>query len=343
MSQILKPYEELAIASDRKIFFHIRLKLTAVYLAIITSILLVSNTFNYLDLQHDINEAKNYMRTDVKFETVFGHAASLDMLIKEMIVEDILVLAVAAWISYFFAGFTLKPVQRALIVQKTFSENASHELRTPLAIIKSDIEVLLRNRHRSEGDVTSTLESVVEEIDRMSTMTNDLLLLSRFEHQRSTVQEPLNLAEVTGNVVKKMTLLAHEKSIDMKFISSNPVITFNAGDIFALERALFNLIQNAITYTPKDGSITVTLKEEKRSILLTIIDTGCGIKHKDLPHVFERFYKGATSEGTGLGLPIVKEIIENHRGKITIKSKEGEGTEVILRFSVSKLNRFNNA
>lgn len=343
MSLILKPYEELVIASDRKIFLRIRLKLTALYLAVIACILFGYNTLNYIDLRHDIASAQYYQITDTEFKNVLGHAASLSILVKEMIIEDLIILMFAAWISYIFAGYTLKPAQRSLFIQKSFSENASHELRTPLAIMKSDIEVLLRNPHPDKDTITATLKSVVEEINRMTTMTNDLLLLARLEHEGITIQNPINIVQVTEHVVQKMMLLAQEKGIAMQFVSNRNVMTLYKGSVFALERALFNILQNAVTYTPSDGSIVVTLTEEKKSILLTVKDTGKGIAPKDLPYVFERFYKGETSEGTGLGLAIVKEIIEIHEGKINIRSKKDSGTEIVIRFPIPKLNRFGTA
>lgn len=330
MSQILKPYEELVIASDRKIFFHVRLKLTAVYIVIIMCILLGYNTITYLDLRHDLAEAEYDVKTGIELSDFPGHAESLPSLVKKIVVEDIVILSIAAWISYLFAGYTLRPVQRSLILQKKFSENASHELRTPLAVMRSDAEVLLRNHNPSKEDVTFTLKSIVEEIDRMTVMTNDLLLLARSEHQVVAPQKSINIEEIISSIVLKMSSLARTVGVSIMLIPQKSSFIIN-GDIAALERVFINILQNAITHTPKDGSITVSLKEDNGYVLICIQDTGKGISSKDIPHVFERFYKGENSGGTGLGLPIVKEIIHSHGGMVSLRSNVGVGTEVIVK------------
>jgi signal transduction histidine kinase len=320
----------LVIASDRKIFLKVRLRLTGVYLVIIACILLGYNTLNYLDLRHDLAERKYYTKMDTELTDVPGHAETLQLLVKEMIVEDFIILSIAAWISYLFAGYTLRPVQHSLIVQKNFSENASHELRTPLAVIKSDAEVLLRNKNPTEDVVKATLESIVEEIDRMTLMTNDLLLLARSERQTTVLPKSINIVELIETVIKKMTSLADKKGVVLTCVT-HYTSCIVMGDVMTLERVFFNLLQNAITYTPEQGTVTVALKKDNRCVTITIQDTGKGIATKDLPHVFERFYKGESSHGTGLGLPIVKEIIESHQGTVRIRSELGVGTEVCLK------------
>lgn len=330
MSQTLKPYEELVIASDRKIFLKVRLRLTGVYLVIIACILFGYNTLNYLDLKHDLAERQYYTKMDTEITDVPGHAETLGLLVEKIIVEDSIILFFAAWFSFIFAGYTLRPVQRTLIVQKKFSENASHELRTPLAVIKSDAEVLLRNQNPTEEVIKATLKSIVEEIDRMTDMTNDLLLLARSENQTAVVQKSINLVEILDTIVKKMTSLAVKKDIELKIVT-NRASCIVIGDIKTLERVFFNLLQNAITHTPEHGTITVNVKKDMGYVKIVIKDNGNGIASKDLPHVFERFYKGENSSGTGLGLPIVKEIVESHQGTISIRSKVGTGTEVCIR------------
>lgn len=330
MSRTLKPYEELVIASDRKIFLRIRRKLTAVYIGIIACILLGYNTLSYLDLRHDIAEAKFYEKTESELTEVPGHAATIPLLIQKIIIEDTIILTLAAWISYLFAGYTLKPVQRSLVLQKNFTGNASHELRTPLAVIKSDAEVLLRNTSPSKEMIETTLRSIIEEVDRMTTMTNDLLLLARSEGQPTIDKKTINLNEQIGIVLAKMNSLAEKEEVHLDY--NSPKNTFIIqGDLSALLRVFLNLLQNAITYTPKGGTVTVAIHKDAHCAVVTVRDTGKGISLKDLPHVFERFYKGENSLGTGLGLSIVKEIIDAHQGRISVRSEEGKGVEVSVR------------
>jgi two-component system, OmpR family, sensor histidine kinase CiaH len=330
MSQTLKPYEELVIASDHNIFLRVRLKLTSVYVVIIACILLGYNTINYLDLRHDLAEAKLYKKETVELTEVPGHAETLQLLVWDILVEDAFILSFAAWFSYLFAGYTLKPVQKSLVAQRTFAENASHELRTPLAVMRSDAEVLLRNPHPEEGSVKATLQSVIEEIDRMTVMTNDLLLLARSEHKNASDKKSINLIDVLDSMTKKVSSLAEGKGVKLTFDQGSTSYVIS-GDISALERVFLNLLQNAITHTPQHGSISISLKKEMQQVVISCKDTGRGISTKDVPHVFERFYKGVESQGTGLGLPIVKEIIESHDGKVSIRSEIGRGTEVLIR------------
>jgi signal transduction histidine kinase len=259
-----------------------------------------------------------------------GHAATLAILIRKIIVEDIVILSIAAWISYLFAGYTLKPVQRSLLVQKNFSENASHELRTPLSVMKSEAEVLLRNQNPTEEVVRNTLTSIIEEIDRMTKMANDLLLLARSEQPTTLLPKTINIVQVAEAMVQKMQSHASVKGVNLSCVHNKSECIIH-GDSMALERVFLNLIQNAITYTPQGGTVTVALKNESKNAIILIKDTGVGISTKDLPHVFERFYTGNNSKGTGLGLPIVKEIIESHYGSIHIRSVMAKGTEITLK------------
>ena len=330
MSQTLKQYEELVIASDRKIFLKVRLKLTGVYMLIIACIMFGYNTLNYLDLRHDLAERKYYTKMDTEITNVPGHAETLEILIKNIIVEDIIILSISAWISYLFAGYTLRPVQRSLLVQKNFSENASHELRTPLAVIKSDAEVLLRNQNPTGEDIKGALRSIIEEIDRMTIMTNDLLVLARSEHQEASFQKSIDSIALIKRMVEKMTPLASLAGVTLQFDAGKTSCIVN-GDEMALERVFLNLLQNAITHTQEHGLVSISIKKERHCVAVSVKDTGSGINPKDLPHVFERFYKGENSHGTGLGLPIVKEIIDSHEGKISIRSSVGVGTEVRIK------------
>jgi two-component system sensor histidine kinase VicK len=299
-------------------------------MVIIACILFGYNTINYLDLRHDIAQSIQYAKPQAELIAVPGHAATLRILIDDIALEDAIILCLAAIISYVFAGYTLKPVQRALIIQKNFSENASHELRTPLSVIKSDAEVLLRSVNPSKDEVSSTLKSIVEEIDRMTVMTNDLLMLARSEHHVMSPYMPVNMVEIVKNVARKMNSLAVKGGVKINCITRRNEYVIN-GDKLALERVFLNILQNAITHTPQDGFILVEIGEDTDHVVVAVQDTGKGINAEDLPYVFERFYKGQNSQGTGLGLPIIKEIIDNHKGEVRIRSKVGVGTEVIVK------------
>jgi signal transduction histidine kinase len=247
----------------------------------------------------------------------------------EIVLIDLIILVVAAGASYVLAGYTLRPIQKSVEAQRIFSENASHELRTPLAVMKNDAEVLLRNPNPTRDMVHSTLRSNIEEIDRMTKMAKDLLALARSENQATIDTEKINVAEIAKKMGDKMHPIAATKGVALTVKSANPLHI--EGSRINLEHVLLNLLQNAIEHTPKSGSIAVEVLQENADTVIKVSDTGSGIEEKDLPHIFERFYKGEGVSGSGLGLSIVKGLVEQHGGSISIESTKGEGTIAIIR------------
>ena len=247
---------------------------------------------------------------------------------------DGLLLILIGGASYFLADRTLQPIKIALDSQKRFSADASHDLRTPLSIIMSETEVMLGSNHITIDECKKVFKSNLEEANRMSALISDLLMIARTEQDFS--QNDLVVVSIEDQmqkIVEKMLIQARSKNITVKFI--NKV----SGDIkihkYNFERAVENIIQNAINYTPNGGNITIDVLEHKSSFVINIIDTGVGISSVDLPHIFDRFYKASHSRndesGSGLGLPIAKQIIEQHNGTIVFESKIGVGTSVSIK------------
>lgn len=237
-----------------------------------------------------------------------------------------------ALMSYFLASVALIQVRTVLRAQKRFIADASHELRTPLSIIKADSEIALFDGETlSAQEAAHTLKSNLEEVDRMSKIIENLLSLSFYDTKVTEIpSQPLNLTEIAEKLVSKAQILASKKEVVLG-IGDNDT-AWVSGNGTALEQMAMNLIRNAILYTPSGGSVYVSVKKD-RDIYATLIvrDTGIGISAKDLPHVFNPFYKAErpkTNEGSGLGLTIVRKIIERHRGIIQIDSELGVGTTV---------------
>lgn len=228
--------------------------------------------------------------------------------------------------------------------RKEFVANVSHELRTPLTTVKSYTETLsdLVSDENFDREMYSSFLRVIEgETDRMTRLVKDLLLLSSLGH--SAVEESfekIDIAFLTGNIVEKLQHYAKEKNQSLVYEPVNSLPQF-MGNSDRIEQVITNIITNAIKYTPQNGNITVTTMYMFDSIAIKIKDTGIGIPQKDLEHIFERFYrvdKARSREmgGTGLGLAIAKEIVESHKGTISIKSKQNEGTEVMIKLPASK-------
>jgi signal transduction histidine kinase len=331
MARHLKQSAVSDTASAPSVFFWARLKLTGVYVLILAVILIGFSGFLYQSFGRNLSEAdeNDFAGPDIHQHFVQNTLANVE---QEIILIDLIILLAAAGVSYMVAGYTLRPIQRSLEAQRAFSENASHELRTPLAVMKNDIEVLLRNPSPSKDLIHSTLHSNIEEIDRMSKMAEDLLLLARSQNHVLEA-EKINIAGTAHKIADKMRPSAAKKQISLSVSDSTPL--FVQGNAAACERVLMNLLRNAIDHTPAGGAITVTTSREKNHAVLKISDTGAGIKAKDLPRVFERFYKGESAKGTGLGLSIVKEIVTQHDGNIHIDSIEGNGTTITMQFPIA--------
>ena len=228
--------------------------------------------------------------------------------------------------------------------RKEFVANVSHELRTPLTTVKSYTETLsdLVSDENFDRNMYSSFLRVIEgETDRMTRLVKDLLLLSSLGHSAGEESfEKIDIAFLTGNIVEKLQHYAKEKKQSLVYEPMNSLPQF-MGNSDRIEQVITNIITNAIKYTPQNGSITVTTMYMFDSIAIKIKDTGMGIPEKDLEHIFERFYrvdKARSREmgGTGLGLAIAKEIVESHKGTISIKSKQNEGTEVMIKLPASK-------
>ncbi len=217
------------------------------------------------------------------------------------------------------------------LIKQEFISNVSHELRTPITSIKCYVDTLCsHNDQIDEKTRTEFLSIVNEETDRLSNLVNDVLELSRLESPSTKIQ--LSTQEVYPPIdyaLKSIMVLANKKSIKLLTdISENlPALDIHQEYI---ERILINLISNAIKYTPGNGIVKLVVKKEEDSVLFQVIDNGIGIQEEHIPLIFERFYrienKVHTIKGTGLGLTIVKKSIEQHGGKISVRSKLGEGS-----------------
>ncbi len=325
MEPRLKQSGGSAIASEHKVFFWARLKLTVVYVLIVGLILLGFSAILYQNLNRNLVDASEDNFADVETHHHFVQD-TLSTVVNEILIIDFIILVVTAGVSYVLAGYTLRPIQKSVEAQKKFSENASHELRTPIAVMKNDAEVLLRNPHASKELVNSTLKSNIEEMDRMSKMVEDLLVLARSQNGSEASFATVNLIDVAQNMVKKLQPLAERKGVMLE-ITHDEVLSIH-GNTAGIERVLVNLLQNAIEHTSKGGSVKVRLAHGNGTVIVTISDTGSGIDEKDLPYIFDRFYKGNGTNGTGLGLSIVKEIVDQHQGKVELDSVKGLGTTV---------------
>ena len=213
-----------------------------------------------------------------------------------------------------------------------FSNDVSHELKTPLTILKGETEVALR-KERDGKEYKQLLESNLEEINRMSRIIDDLLILCKADRQDTTLNlEKVSLRDLLADVCMDMKFFAENKGVDLA-ISELADVNIS-GDELKLRRMFVNIIENGIKYTPQGGSVAVSSHTENGFVAVDISDTGVGISKEDIGYIFDRFYRADKSRkretGSGLGLSISKWIAQMHQGSIDVKSAPAQGS----RFSI---------
>jgi signal transduction histidine kinase len=250
----------------------------------------------------------------------------------------ILMLSGAA--GYFLAGKTLKPIEEAMEEQERFVSDASHELRTPLTALKTSIEVALREKNMTAREAKTVLKSSLEEVDDLESLASGLLSLTQAPRlENKSASETVDLSKVLENAFKKVRPLARKKKIHLETEIEHIALD---GDRAGLEKIAVILLDNAIKYTPVGGRVSITTAQDKKHVTIVFQDTGVGIPKEDLPHVFDRFYRVDSSRskaevsGFGLGLSIAKQIIDQHKGSISVSSAVGEGTTFTIKLPLSK-------
>lgn len=332
-------------------FHKTRLKLTAWYLLIIMVISISFSVVIYRVLSSELDRVERMQRSRLEhqfpgfFSPDLGNgqlppnfrfmdpeivSETQNRLLLSLTLINILILSTSAIGGYFLAGRTLKPISNMLEEQKRFIADASHEIRTPLTSLKTEIEVNLRNKNLNLKDTRVLLNSNLEEVNNLQSLSDNLIRLTQYQTANNNFSlENLSLNSVINTALKKVSKLALAKNI-----SFNNEIADNTikGQEVSLVELFVIILDNAIKYSPQNSSITIKSHKNDGFIDITIIDQGIGIAKEDLPHLFERFYrsdKSRTKEkiaGYGLGLSIAKEIVEKHHGSIKVKSEINKGT-----------------
>ncbi len=230
----------------------------------------------------------------------------------------------------------LTRVRRLETVRRDFISNLSHELRTPLASLKALTETLQDGALTDEEAAPRFLERIHTELDALTQMAQELLDLSKIESgQVELVLRKVDPLAVLKSATERMRVQAERAGVNLTLeeTATPPKVEADAGRV---EQVLVNLIHNAVKFTRRGGSVTLSAKEEEGgSVVFAVRDTGVGIPSDDLPRIFERFYrvdKSRAGGGTGLGLSIAKHIVEAHGGRIWAQSREGEGS--VFCFSI---------
>jgi two-component system phosphate regulon sensor histidine kinase PhoR len=225
-------------------------------------------------------------------------------------------------------------------VRRDFVANVSHELRTPLSILHGYIETLRDNPKTTREEISRILEIMERHSKRLANLVNDLLVLAQLESPAHNVKlGPVHLAELFDNVVRDWEEKFAEKELKI-IVDLPPNLPLVCGDETRLQEVLYNLLDNAVKYSPQRGSIRLQAEPRGHEIALSVSDNGVGIGKDDLPRIFERFYRVDKARsralgGTGLGLSIVKHITQLHGGRVEAESEPGCGTTVRVLLPVN--------
>ena len=232
--------------------------------------------------------------------------------------------------------------QRSVESQRRFVEHAAHDMQTPLTVLQGNLEVALL-KARTQEEYREALINNLEQVGRLISLTRSLLTLAKFTSDTPPVRlAPLALGPLIRDLLAELKILFDERRIILSFESQS--VPDVQGDAQWIKQALINLLDNALRYTPSDGTVTVRLQSVEGWVSVSVEDTGHGIEPEHLPHLFERFYRtdwarAKDSGGTGLGLPIVKEIADAHGGTVAVTSHVNKGSVFTLRLPIATQQR----
>lgn len=316
-----------------------RLKLTLFYLATLLVFSLTLTTGIRMYAEYELNQSIAVQRGEFRELAEYG----LDLLVpnpertftraqdsqaelarqhlnEKLVLLNLGALIVGGLVSWWFAGRTLKPIAAAHEAQARFVADASHELRTPLANIRAENEVFLRQKHFDEADTRELVQSNLEEVQRLEHLSRDLLALTQYGQARLPLAA-VSVQAIIDEALEQTAKLMHDKSVKVEQ-------QVEAADIHgnqeSLARLLVILLDNAVKYGAEAGTVYVAGARHGAYYVLTIRDEGAGIAAHDLPHIFDRLYRGDTSRaragrvisGYGLGLALAKEIVQANGGSI---------------------------
>lgn len=338
-----------------------RIKLTAWYLLIIMVISMSFSAFIYKVLTSELDRVQQIQRSRVErglperhlIIPVPGESGQRPglLLIDTDIIEETKhrlviflviinsgILMLSGGAGYFLAGRTLKPIAQMLDEQNRFVSDASHELRTPLTSIRSEIEVNLRDKRMGLAEAKKLLRSNLEEVVNLQSLSDKLIKLAQYQKGgNGMVFEKVVFGQVVEEAVRRVDGLAKSRQISIVKKIRAEEVEVNKSSLVEL---LVILLDNAIKYSPRVSKVEITTQGTDGKVLIGVKDRGAGIDERDLPHLFDRFYRVDESRtksnvaGYGLGLSIAKQIVDRHNGSIWVESEPDKGTVFTVQLPV---------
>lgn len=329
-----------------------RIKLTAWYLLIIMLISIVFSLVIYSGINRELGRFERLRELRLRREQELMLPAPFPRELREIDTQAVAaarirltltlifinagIFGIAGLAGYFLAGRTLNPIKEMVDDQNRFITDASHELRTPLTSLKTSIEVSLRNKKITLDEAKKLIESNLEEVEHLRILSDGLIRLAQYQEPNDNVIfKKGSVKEIIEDAIDKLKPIALENKIK---ISSKIEKIEIEGDRKSLVELFVILLDNAIKYSRQNSTVKILANKEDNKAIVSVSDEGIGIDRKDMPYIFDRFYRAEKSRskedvsGYGLGLSIAKKIVEMHQGAITVKSEKGKGTTFTVTF-----------
>ncbi|OGK18054.1 hypothetical protein A2866_02900 [Candidatus Roizmanbacteria bacterium RIFCSPHIGHO2_01_FULL_39_8] len=313
-----------------------RIKLTIWYILITmcVSILFSLIIFSFLHRELMRNEFRIKLRLErAHLPPPRVDTETIESAIKvNLLYVNLIILGIASLAGYFLSGRTLRPIKEMVDQQNQFIADASHELRTPLTALKTAIEVNLRDEKLNLKQAKDTLKENLADVDKLKSLSENLLTLVTLQGSLNHFSS-ISIKDVLQTAMSKINYLAKAKKVEIKTSIKEAVVSGNKDRLIEL---FVILLDNAVKYSPNNKIITVSSEKEDSHAVIKIKDEGIGISEKELPHIFERFYRvdksrASSTKGYGLGLAIANEIVHLHKGSISVESKEKKGSTFIVK------------
>lgn len=324
-------------------------KLTVWYASIIVVISLLFSVVIYSIASSEVGtriesiQKPLYFDDRVRFEIIRNAQVreAEGNLVASLIFTNLCIWVAGAVGSYYLAKRTLRPIQVAHEAQSRFTSDASHELRTPLASMKTELEVALRDPKLTKDEMRELLESNLEEVDKLTSLSQTLLQLSRLDHEH-IARERVALDSTTKAIIDRFNKVENRIHLTK---SGRLYVKANQSNV---EQLLTILIDNALKYSPEKSTVTIAVIKRKHMAGFAVTNKGDGIPADKLPHIFDRFYRADTSRtsgsrsGFGLGLSLAKKIVELHGGELTVTSAIDQETTFRVLLPIFSKNKERN-
>jgi two-component system sensor histidine kinase CiaH len=337
------------------LFNSARLKLTLFYLGIIMLLNIMVTLSVRLYAEHEFNRANTMQRNEVRdwavrffefpgrrSEVVIADIQEVQSeIVRQHLNQGLLIinlfgLGAGGLLSYWFAGRTLRPLQEAHETQARFTADASHELRTPLANMRLENEVFLRQKTFTEGDAREQISSNLEEVQRLERLSNNLLALHQYG-EAALIRTSSDIEQVVDSAIDSIAAAATAKKVKIVQKVAPAKVRIHRESVVQL---MDILLDNALKYGARGGEVTIIGEKRSSSYVLSVSDKGPGVSEQDLPHIFDRLYRGDKARSTkvagyGLGLALAREIANANTASLTARNNVDGGACFELTFEIA--------